>query len=119
MVSSGMDLTVSILPNSTASNTPLSNPLPAHPVLRFSYIVSRPGARIVKAGKTSFDAEERPKLIKPFTKNKIIKVACGAQHALAMDEEGFVWGWGYAGYSRLGLGDQKDRYVETLGSGTE
>ena len=40
---------------------------------------------------------------------KIIKIASGNQHSLALDSEGNVYAWGYAGYCRLGLGDQKDK----------
>lgn len=52
------------------------------------------GERIVSAGKTSFDFEDRPKLIKPFTDKKIVMVASGQQHSLALSEDGYVWAWG-------------------------
>ena len=35
-------------------------------------------------------------------------MACGQQHAIALDDTGLVYVWGYNGYCRLGLGDQKD-----------
>ncbi|KAJ9125455.1 hypothetical protein QFC22_000416 [Naganishia vaughanmartiniae] len=72
------------------------------------------GERIVSAGKTSFDFEDRPKLIKPFTEKKIMMIASGTSHSLALSDDGYVWAWGYAGYARLGLGDQKDRLAPTL-----
>ncbi|KAJ9128152.1 hypothetical protein QFC24_000444 [Naganishia onofrii] len=72
------------------------------------------GERIVSAGKTSFDFEDRPKLIKPFTEKKIMMIASGSQHSLALSDDGYVWAWGFAGYARLGLGDQKDRLTPTL-----
>lgn len=72
------------------------------------------GARIIKAGKTAYDNDDRPILIKPFTKAKIVGIASGNQHSLAVCEQGYVWGWGNAGYGKLGLGDQKDRLVPTM-----
>ncbi|KAJ9110156.1 hypothetical protein QFC20_003008 [Naganishia adeliensis] len=72
------------------------------------------GERIVSAGKTAFDYDDGPLLIKPFTDRKIVQIASGQQHSLAMSDDGYVWAWGFAGYGRLGLGDQKDRLVPTL-----
>jgi alpha-tubulin suppressor-like RCC1 family protein len=48
----------------------------------------------VSAGKTSFDFEDRPKLIKPFTEKKIMMIASGSQHSLALSDDGYVWAWG-------------------------
>lgn len=42
---------------------------------------------------------------------KIVQIASGNAHSLALDDKGYVYAWGYNGYCRLGLGDQKDRYV--------
>jgi hypothetical protein len=44
----------------------------------------------------------------------VAQIASGSQHSLALDNEGYVYAWGYAGYARLGLGDQKDKYVLIL-----
>ncbi|KAK6909384.1 hypothetical protein I203_103401 [Kwoniella mangroviensis CBS 8507] len=72
------------------------------------------GERIIKNGKVAFDVESPARLIQGFEKRKIVQIASGNQHSLALDEEGYVYAWGYAGYSRLGLQDQKDRLVPTL-----
>lgn len=40
---------------------------------------------------------------------KVVKIASGNQHSLALDADGYVYGWGEGGYCRLGLGDQKHR----------
>ncbi|WVN90839.1 uncharacterized protein L203_106082 [Cryptococcus depauperatus CBS 7841] len=74
------------------------------------------GERLVKAGKVAYDIEVPPRLVQGFEKDKvrIIEIASGNQHSLALDDEGYVYAWGYAGYSRLGLQDQKDRLVPTL-----
>ncbi|GHJ85544.1 hypothetical protein NliqN6_1946 [Naganishia liquefaciens] len=70
--------------------------------------------RIVSTGKTAFGYDDKPILIKPFSDRKIVMIASGQQHSLALNEDGYVWAWGFAGYGRLGLGDQKDRLVPTL-----
>lgn len=49
-----------------------------------------------------------------FEGKKIAQISSGNQHSLALDEDGNVYAWGYAGYARLGLGDQKDQLVPTL-----
>ena len=84
------------------------------------------GERIVSTGKTAFGYDDKPILIKPFSDRKIVMIASGQQHSLALNEDGYVWAWGtfssnsrfaskvivktgFAGYGRLGLGDQKDR----------
>jgi alpha-tubulin suppressor-like RCC1 family protein len=48
-------------------------------------------------------------LVQGLVDRKITQIASGNQHSLAMDNEGYVYAWGFAGYSRLGLQDQKDR----------
>lgn len=48
-------------------------------------------------------------LVQGLGDRKITQIASGNQHSLAMDSEGYVYAWGFAGYSRLGLQDQKDR----------
>lgn len=50
-------------------------------------------------------------LVQGLSEKKIVQIASGNQHSLAMDEEGYVYAWGFAGYSRLGLQDQKERWV--------
>jgi len=72
------------------------------------------GGRLSGPGKLTFDNDDEPRLIRPFSKTKIVAIASGHQHSLAMDEEGLVWAWGYAGYGRLGLGDQVDKKVPTM-----
>jgi alpha-tubulin suppressor-like RCC1 family protein len=67
------------------------------------------GERILKPGKLAYDLEYPPRQVQGLEGKKIVSIASGNQHSLAMDEDGYVWAWGYAGYSRLGLQDQKDR----------
>jgi alpha-tubulin suppressor-like RCC1 family protein len=47
----------------------------------------------------------------------MIQVAAGANHTLALRNDGTVWGWGYNGYGQLGDGTQTNRTsaVQVLG----
>lgn len=64
-------------------------------------------------------------LVKGLEEKKIVQIACGQQHSIALDADGYglldsigsithviayrlVYVWGYNGYCRLGLGNQKD-----------
>ncbi|TBU47473.1 RCC1/BLIP-II [Dichomitus squalens] len=71
----------------------------------------RAGERIVSAGKSAFDFEEEPILVRGLAERKIVQIACGPQHAIALDSDGRVFVWGYNGYCRLGLGNQVDALV--------
>ncbi|KAL4249963.1 Protein RCC2 [Abortiporus biennis] len=66
------------------------------------------GEHIVTGGKTVFDAEWDPIPVKGLDDKKIVEIACGQQHSIALDDTGNVWVWGYNGYCRLGLGNQQD-----------
>lgn len=65
------------------------------------------GKTLEKAGKESFAYRLSPGKIRSL--EKIHQVACGLQHALALDDEGRVFAWGFGGYGRLGLGHAKDQ----------
>jgi alpha-tubulin suppressor-like RCC1 family protein len=53
-------------------------------------------------------------LIRGLQGKKIAQIASGNNHSLALDADGYVYAWGHAGYSRLGLDDTKDRLIPTL-----
>lgn len=38
-------------------------------------------------------------------------VAAGAEHTVAITEDGDLYGWGWGRYGNLGLGDRKDRNI--------
>lgn len=68
--------------------------------------VPSPGERIVSTGKTAHDFEDQPLLIRPFTERKIVMIASGQQHSLALSDDGYVWAWGESdGFSTLELED--------------
>lgn len=66
------------------------------------------GERITTGNKTAFDIEDRPIYVKELDGKKIVQIASGQQHSLALDDTGVVYVWGYNGYCRLGLGNQVD-----------
>ncbi|KAJ3515499.1 hypothetical protein NMY22_g14437 [Coprinellus aureogranulatus] len=66
------------------------------------------GERIVTGNKTAYDVETKPIYVKELHGKNIVKIVSGPQHSLAMDDTGVVYVWGYNGYCRLGLGNQKD-----------
>ncbi|WVR07652.1 hypothetical protein IAU60_004694 [Kwoniella sp. DSM 27419] len=72
------------------------------------------GERLIKAGRITYDLEVPARRVQGLDQQKIVQIASGSQHSLALDEEGYVYAWGFAGYSRLGLQDQKDRMVPTV-----
>ncbi|KZP01402.1 RCC1/BLIP-II protein [Calocera viscosa TUFC12733] len=75
----------------------------------------RTGERIAQANKTTYDVEDDPVLIKgPLEGKKVVQIACGQQHAIALTMDGLAYVWGFNGYCRLGLGHQKDVLLPTL-----
>ncbi|KAI4366330.1 hypothetical protein MLD38_022217 [Melastoma candidum] len=61
--------------------------------------------------KLAYEAQPRPKAIASLSGNSIVKVACGANHTVAVDSNGFVYTWGFGGHGRLGHREQKDEWV--------
>ncbi|KAI8342124.1 regulator of chromosome condensation 1/beta-lactamase-inhibitor protein II [Chlamydoabsidia padenii] len=68
------------------------------------------GQYIKSAGQTSTDPQSEPLLIKGLEERKIKSIACGANHSIALDDEGYVYSWGFGGLGRLGHSEQKDLY---------
>lgn len=70
------------------------------------------------AVKLAYEAQPRPRAIAALSAKTITKVACGNNHTVAVDSDGFVYTWGFGGYGRLGHKEQKDewspRIVETF-----
>ncbi|GJV68418.1 protein RCC2 [Tanacetum coccineum] len=60
--------------------------------------------------KLAYEAQPRPKAISAFANETIVKVACGSNHTVAVDSNGYVYTWGYGGYGRLGHREQKDEF---------
>ncbi|XP_016451521.2 uncharacterized protein LOC107776184 isoform X1 [Nicotiana tabacum] len=58
--------------------------------------------------KLAYEAQPRPRAIAAFSGETIVKVACGTNHTVAVDKNGYVYTWGFGGYGRLGHREQKD-----------
>ncbi|XP_010061494.1 protein RCC2 isoform X2 [Eucalyptus grandis] len=59
----------------------------------------------------AYEAQPRPKAIVTLAGEKIVKVACGTNHTVAVDSNGCVYTWGFGGYGRLGHREQKDEWL--------
>ncbi|CAJ1973235.1 unnamed protein product [Sphenostylis stenocarpa] len=61
--------------------------------------------------KLVYEPQPRPRAIAALAGETIVKVACGTNHTVAVDKNGFVYTWGFGGYGRLGHREQKDEWV--------
>ncbi|CAM8881824.1 unnamed protein product [Rhodiola kirilowii] len=52
-----------------------------------------------------------PQKIQAFQGVSVKMVAAGAEHTVAVTEDGELYGWGWGRYGNLGLGDRNDRLV--------
>ncbi|KAJ8446308.1 hypothetical protein Cgig2_005839 [Carnegiea gigantea] len=59
----------------------------------------------------AYEPQARPKAIASLSGETIVKVACGTNHTVAVDSNGYVYTWGFGGYGRLGHREQKDEWV--------
>ncbi|KAG6776548.1 hypothetical protein POTOM_020066 [Populus tomentosa] len=59
----------------------------------------------------AYEAQPRPRAIASLAGKTIVKVACGTNHTVAVDSNGYVYTWGFGGYGRLGHKEQKDEWV--------
>ena len=49
-----------------------------------------------------------------FEASKIVSVAAGGWHTMAVGDNGALWAWGGGSSGQLGLGDTNNRLVPTL-----
>ncbi|KAG5543081.1 hypothetical protein RHGRI_015983 [Rhododendron griersonianum] len=63
----------------------------------------------------AYEGQPRPKALASLAGETIVKVACGTNHTVAVDSNGFVYTWGFGGYGsfgyRLGHREQKDEWL--------
>ncbi|RDX59031.1 Ultraviolet-B receptor UVR8, partial [Mucuna pruriens] len=52
-----------------------------------------------------------PQRIQTFQGVPVKMVAAGAEHSVAITENGELYGWGWGRYGNLGLGDRNDRWI--------
>lgn len=73
------------------------------------------GERIGTGNKVLFDTISKPKKVSGFGsadgETRLVQVACGGNHALAVDNNGHVWSWGFGGYGQLGHNMPRDVYA--------
>jgi alpha-tubulin suppressor-like RCC1 family protein len=62
---------------------------------------------------------QSPKQVETLKGKKIVDIACGTNHCLALDDTGALYTWGCGGYGRLGLNETppKDNLVPVEISG--
>ncbi|GAB2293019.1 hypothetical protein Dimus_027241 [Dionaea muscipula] len=59
----------------------------------------------------AYDPQSRPRAVASLAGETIVKVACGTNHTVAVDSNGYVYTWGFGGYGRLGHREQKDEWA--------
>ncbi|CAN6880240.1 unnamed protein product [Brassica oleracea] len=57
--------------------------------------------------KLAYEAQPRPKAMASLAGETIVKVACGANHSVAVDKNGFVYTWGFGGYGSKAWGHRQ------------
>ncbi|KAG6557008.1 hypothetical protein Mapa_001424 [Marchantia paleacea] len=58
-----------------------------------------------------YEPQPRPRAIASLAGKNITKAACGNNHSVAVDSDGFVYTWGFGGHGRLGHKEQKDEWA--------
>ncbi|KAH7850300.1 hypothetical protein Vadar_030682 [Vaccinium darrowii] len=61
--------------------------------------------------KLAYEGQPRPKALASLAGETIVKVACGTNHTVSVDSNGFVYTWGFGGCGRLGHREQKDEWL--------
>lgn len=54
-----------------------------------------------------------PRLVETLRTTKIVGLACGSEHSVAVTDQGQVYAWGFGRMGCLGTGDFNDRLVPT------
>ncbi|KAA3453646.1 protein RCC2-like protein isoform X1 [Gossypium australe] len=65
--------------------------------IRLQYNAKDSSVRLV------YESQPRPRAIATLSGETIVKVACGTNHTVAVDTNGYVYTWGFGGYGRFGL----------------
>lgn len=60
------------------------------------------------------EKDSKSKEITPLPTPKIIKIACGPNHTVAVDDNCKAYSWGFGGYGRLGHAETSDELVPRL-----
>ena len=60
--------------------------------------------------KMYFQPQPAPRMIAALADKKVLKIASGNNHSLALTADGHMYSWGNGGYGRLGHKEQKDEF---------
>lgn len=60
--------------------------------------------------KLVYAPQPTPVFVDTLAKRRVIAVACGHNHTLAVDSDGIAFSWGFGGYGRLGHKVQQDEH---------
>ena len=61
--------------------------------------------------KMYFQPQPAPRMIAALADKKVLKIASGNNHSLALDGDGHLYSWGFGGYGRLGHNIQRDEFA--------
>ena len=64
--------------------------------------------------KLAYDPQPMPRHVAGLADVKTTKIACGANHCVAVDANGKIWTWGNGGDGRLGHKVQKDEFAPRM-----
>jgi alpha-tubulin suppressor-like RCC1 family protein len=56
-----------------------------------------------------------PQKVERISGQKVVQVACGEAHTVALTDQAKVWGWGMSMYGQLGLGFSSDSFEPGVG----
>ena len=59
------------------------------------------------------DKDPKTKEVTPLDMPKIVKISCGPQHTVVVDEDNKAYSWGFGGYGRLGHSETADQLVSS------
>jgi E3 ubiquitin-protein ligase HERC3 len=63
--------------------------------------------------RSSIETVSIPKYIDSLFRKRIVEIACGSRHSLAIDENGDLYTWGEARCGQLGHGKQRSQIFPT------
>ncbi|XP_077999503.1 putative E3 ubiquitin-protein ligase HERC4 isoform X2 [Glandiceps talaboti] len=68
-----------------------------------------------QCGRGSGDLKPKsvPRMVKPLSTVRVIQVACGSRHSMALTEDSRIYTWGCNDHGQLGHGSQTVRFTDT------
>lgn len=72
------------------------------------------GEHFISNTKLAYTVHTEPILVRALSDKKIVKISCGQQHSVTLDDDGYCYVWGFGGYGRLGIGTADDQLLPVL-----